>query len=182
MSKKFDIVTIILMIILIIALFFVVFNYFTHSSSLTTNNSHLSMIDDVEEIQNLSGSNSVLKNNVIDISGDSQSTNPIIESVPSSDNQSGISGDGVIDTVYTEEEDSEKDTTTASPNIYDISNDDTPLIITSNDNISDKEKKEVLKELDETLMELLDVIDSVQIIDESRLETSESEVQQWESL
>lgn len=177
MSKKFDIVTIILMVILIIALFFVVFNYFTHSSSMITNNSHLSMIDDVEQIQNISGSNTVLKNNVIDISGDSKNTNPIIENTSGSGDLNSNSGDGVIDTVYAEKPNPESNSE-KTPSNNDIPNDGTPLIITSNDNISDKEKKEVLKELDETLMELLDVIDSVQIIDESRLETSESEVQQ----
>ena len=44
------------------------------------------------------------------------------------------------------------------------------MIITSNENISDKEKKEVLQELDQTLMDLLDIVDKVQIVDESRLE------------
>ena len=51
------------------------------------------------------------------------------------------------------------------------------MIITSNDNVSDKEKKEVLKELDETLMDLLDVIETVKTVDESRLPTDGNEVQ-----
>ena len=42
--------------------------------------------------------------------------------------------------------------------------------------MSNKEKKEVLHELDQTLMDLLDVVDKVQTVDESRL-GEESEVQ-----
>lgn len=53
-----------------------------------------------------------------------------------------------------------------------------PLIITSDSNISSKEKKEVLQELDQTLMELLEVVDQVKTVDETRLTPpEESEVQ-----
>lgn len=179
MSKKFDVVTIILMVILIIALFFVVFNYFTHSNNTVTTDSHLSMIDSVGEIKDLGDSDTVVKNNVVDVSGESQNTSSIIDKISSGEIMKNDSGDGVIDTVYTENETSEKDdkTNVSSSNV-EVKKEETPLILTSNDNISDKEKKEVLKELDQTLMDLLDVIDSVQTIDESRLMTDESEVQQ----
>ncbi|MBQ8298956.1 MAG: hypothetical protein IJX99_03685 [Clostridia bacterium] len=180
MSKKFDIVTIILMIALIVLLFFVVFNYFTHSNSLdTVTNSNLHMIDAVEGLQNVSGSNTVLKNNVFELSGDSSNQTSIIDENVNSGDVSNLSGDGVIDTVYIDKTVEKDNESMNEPAQNDVTpKDSTALIITSNDNISDKEKKEVLKELDETLMDLLDVIDSVQIIDESRLETSESEVQQ----
>lgn len=51
------------------------------------------------------------------------------------------------------------------------------VIITSEDTMTNKEKREILTELDNTLMELLDVVDKVQTVDETRLITDESEVQ-----
>lgn len=58
------------------------------------------------------------------------------------------------------------------------SNDKTSqVIITSEDTMTNKEKREILTELDNTLMELLDVVNKVQPVDETRLETNESEVQ-----
>lgn len=55
---------------------------------------------------------------------------------------------------------------------------DTAVIITSEDTMTNKEKREILTELDNTLMELLDVVDKVQTVDESRLITDEGEVQE----
>ena len=52
-----------------------------------------------------------------------------------------------------------------------------PVIMTSENEISSKEKREILSELDKTLMELLEVVDKVQPVDESRL-PSDSEVEQ----
>ena len=178
MSKKFDIITIVLMLVLIIVLFFVVFNYYTHPSSVVTTDSPFVEINTDSEIQSLSGSNTILKNNVVigHVSGEEEE---LIETNTNSGDAIS-SGDGVIDTVYTEEStviETDKNSTPEASS-SDANTTDQPLIITSNDNISDKEKKEVLNELDDTLMELLDVIDSVQTIDESRLEIDESEVQQ----
>lgn len=51
------------------------------------------------------------------------------------------------------------------------------VIITSEDSMTNKEKREILTELDNTLMELLDVVDKVQTVDETRLMVDESEVQ-----
>lgn len=51
------------------------------------------------------------------------------------------------------------------------------VIITSEDTMTNKEKREILTELDNTLMELLDAVDKVQTVDESRLNTEESGVQ-----
>ena len=55
---------------------------------------------------------------------------------------------------------------------------DSPLIMTSENEISSKEKREILTELDKTLMDLLEVVDRVQIVDETRLVTDDSEVQE----
>lgn len=52
-----------------------------------------------------------------------------------------------------------------------------PIIITSSEQTSNKEKQEVLTEIDKTLMELLKVVDKVQTVDETRLGIDESEVQ-----
>lgn len=51
------------------------------------------------------------------------------------------------------------------------------VIITSESTISNKEKREILNELDDTLMDLLDAVNKVQTVDESRLITEEGEVQ-----
>ena len=53
-----------------------------------------------------------------------------------------------------------------------------PVIMTSENETSSKEKREILTELDKTLMELLDVVEKVQTVDESRLIFDDSEVQQ----
>lgn len=55
---------------------------------------------------------------------------------------------------------------------------DKAVIITSEDTMTNKEKREILTELDNTLMDLLDVVDKVQTVDESRLVTEEGEVQE----
>ncbi len=56
--------------------------------------------------------------------------------------------------------------------------DKTGVIISSEDSMTNKEKREILTELDNTLMELLDVVDKVQTVDETRLITDESEVRE----
>ena len=55
---------------------------------------------------------------------------------------------------------------------------DKAVIITSEDTMTNKEKREILTDLDNTLMDLLDVVDKVQTVDESRLVTEEGEVQE----
>lgn len=51
------------------------------------------------------------------------------------------------------------------------------VIISSEDTMTNREKKDILTELDNTLMELLDVVDKVQTVDETRLITEEGELQ-----
>lgn len=55
---------------------------------------------------------------------------------------------------------------------------DSPVIISSESTMTNKEKREILSELDSTLKELLDVVDKVKTVDETRLTTNESEVQE----
>lgn len=62
--------------------------------------------------------------------------------------------------------------------IIDPQNDDKTVIITSDDTMTNKEKRQILSELDTALMELLEAVDKVQTVDETRLvNKEESEVQ-----
>ncbi len=149
MNKKFDLISMILIISLTIILIAFVFNYFTDSNDITPMTTNLYNIVD---IPNVSGSDSII------------SSNPV-----QPENEKDIKDTHIIDTIVSGDTEDEEPSKSTVPN--------SPLIITSNDNISDKEKKEVLKELDETLMDLLDVIETVKTVDESRLPADESEVQ-----
>ena len=51
------------------------------------------------------------------------------------------------------------------------------MVITSSEEISNNEKQEVLNEIDKALMDLLQVVDSVKPVDETRLGIDESGVQ-----
>ena len=165
MNKKFDIISMVLIIVLTLVLVAFIFNYFTNSDSdefspVISN----STIIDSNVVENMSGSNTlIISTPVVDDEKVPENTSEIIKQESNSGDQELTSGDGIIKDVYTKPPEAPKDVK--------------PVIITSNDNVSDKEKKEVLKELDETLMDLLDVIENVQTVDESRLPSEESEVQ-----
>lgn len=168
MSNKFNIISIFLMIALVIILFFVIFSYFNGSSILmSTTNGDISTNNYISSGEN--NSSSIISDNYIK-SGDI--SNPV---------ETIIEGENVIVDVINPnsgEEYSEK-TNSVQPNSPTSTKPSTPnpLILSSDSNISNNEKKEVLKELDQTLMELLEVVDSVQTVDETRLITGESEVQ-----
>lgn len=161
MNQKFNIISIILMALLVILLFFVMINYYFKADTISSESPF-----DMSETDVIitSGDSDAIMSNYI---GDTESgeKKPIISS---SGEES--SGEGVIDVIYNEDK-----TPSSSAN---IPKKDEQLIITSNENISDKEKKEVLKELDQTLMDLLDVVDKVQLVDETRLDAEGSGVQQ----
>jgi uncharacterized membrane protein YukC len=59
----------------------------------------------------------------------------------------------------------------------DTISDEESLLIISDSKTSDSEKQEILDNIDSTLMELLEVVDKVQTVDETRLIIDESEVQ-----
>lgn len=75
------------------------------------------------------------------------------------------------------EEKNDKQITTQEENIQKKDDKTSGVIISSDGTMTNKEKRQILTELDNTLMELLDVVDKVQTIDETRLITDESEVQ-----
>lgn len=158
MSKKFNIVSFVLIIILIVILIMVMFNYFTRENVISSlNRNSQSGETNINRIISNSNGETVMPLN----SGDSENIITIDESgdiMLESGDSENISGD--VKTVDNQ--------TNSNP---------TSVIISSNDEISNKEKKQVLKELDQTLMELLDVVDKVQTVDESRLTNEESEEQ-----
>ena len=160
MSKKFNIVSFVLIIILIVILIMVMFNYFTRENVISSlNRNSQSGETKINHIISNSNGETVTPLN----SGDSENIITIDESgdiMLESGDSENISGD--VKTVDNQ-----------------TNNNPTSVIISSNDEISNKEKKQVLKELDQTLMELLDVVDKVQTVDESRLTNEESEEQKW---
>lgn len=63
--------------------------------------------------------------------------------------------------------------------IIEPKNEDKTVIITSDGTMTNKEKRQILSELDTALMELLEAVDKVQTVDETRLvNKEESEVQE----
>lgn len=174
MNKKFDIISMVLIIVLTILLITFVFNYFTKSNEIAPANTDISFEDINVNISTVSGSNPFVSSTPVNMEK-SEENKHIITSMISGeiaevqDHDSGEENLGLIDNI----KENEGIPTLPSSQIKDAN----PLIITSNDNVSDKEKKEVLKELDETLMDLLDVIETVKTVDESRLPSDGNEVQ-----
>lgn len=156
MNQKFNTISIILVVILVGLLIYVMASYYTKADPVSSG-APLNMSE--TDILVSSGDENAIMSNYIDSKESGDST-----LIPGSGNDEiTTSGEGVIDVIYNEEP-----KTPSKP--------DDKLIITSDENISDKEKKQVLHELDQTLMDLLDVVDKVQTVDESRL-GEESEVQ-----
>lgn len=164
MNKKFDIITMVLMIILVVILIMVMFNYFTRENDFLVQNSNSQL-----ELIHTMPSGDLLPNKI-----------DIIDRGSGDTPQSGeASGDDIISSG--DKDNQNQNLQSNDDNIIISGNDNktppTQVIMTSDDEISNKEKKEILKELDQTLMELLDVVDKVQTVDESRLTDEESEVQ-----
>lgn len=187
MSKKFDIISFILMTILIIMLFMVVFNYFTRSSTIMADLDSSTNIQTPSNIIYSGDKNSVIISNDGVSGNTSNNDGQSIINIGATNVENPIkisqndSGESVIVSESVEQVNKNDESTT--PNIPNTSNpsnptETTPVIMTSADDISNKEKKEVLKELDQTLMELFEIVDSVQTIDETRLINEEGEVQE----
>lgn len=156
MNQKFNTISIILVVILVALLIYVMASYYIKTDPVSSG-APLNMTE--TDILVTSGDEDAIMSNYVGVEDSGDST-----IIPNSGNEENVSsGEGVIDVIYNDEPKAP-----AKP--------DDKLIITSDENISDKEKKEVLHELDQTLMDLLDVVDKVQTVDESRL-GEESEVQ-----
>lgn len=150
MNKKFNIIINTLIIMLIIVLVIVMMNYYADTDIIPT------------FIYN-SGDTSISS-----LSGDNPKE--IIDKILSGEK----SGDVELPPVSGESESGDNNVVeNQKPD-----KNDSPLIMTSENEISSKEKREILTELDKTLMDLLEVVDRVQIVDETRLVTDDSEVQE----
>jgi hypothetical protein len=168
MNKKLNLFINISIILLIVALIVVMINCYTDTSVVPTYNHNSGENEEME----LSGDTKIDEeiisetNEIIKI--DSEKNNNELVNLDSNldmKNDELISGDlsggdKILDQIQINEEKIES-----------------PVIMTSENDISSKEKKEILSDLDKTLMELLEVVDRVQAIDETRLITDDSEVQ-----
>ena len=169
MSKKFNLIINVSIIILIIALVTVMMSYYTGALEVPTNNDSEINVDlnnsGDNDITNINNDNKQTDYKIIIInsrnSGEIQKSNEENNDVGESDdikNEEIESGDSEMN------------------NTHELST--SPVIITSENEISSKEKREILTELDKTLMELLEIVDKVQTVDETRLITDDSEVQE----
>lgn len=177
MNKKLNILFNSLIIILIIALVVVMINYYRNDirEKVPTNiaiieNDIIPESDDKIIISNSSSGNSE-SNPIINIKDEEQEN---IES-------SGDASENVQDEKK-EEIEINKDVVEVKPEINipkepEKTESKSPVIMTSENDISSKEKREILGELDKTLMELLEVVDKVQTVDETRLILDDGEVQ-----
>lgn len=170
MSQKTNIIINVLIIILIIALVTVMMSYYTGAFDVPTGNEFSSGSYE----KNNSGDNSAINNDNIEKTNDDKI---IVNDNPDS-GENFVNDEKNINDIKNEEIES-----------GDIENNNiegnqqeniptSPVIITSENDISSKEKGEILTELDKTLMELLEVVDKVQPVDETRLITDDSEVQE----
>lgn len=162
MNKKINTIINILIIVLIVALVAFMMSYYTGALDIPTGNPS----NDVETIINNQSGETDLNPIISEIknSGDTQNIETSNEAPEKNPNE--------IESENVESNTSNEKTNEEDPNLL------SPVIITSENDISSKEKKEILTELDKTLMELLEVVDKVQTIDESRLITDDSEVQE----
>ncbi len=164
MGAKFKIVSTILMFILIAMLFGILINYYNEpveiqNNSLVNSYANTNLKLPVESVINENESGDVL-------SGDIESGEQYIKS-----------GDNNFNEVSSGESEIEKVIAESNP-VISSQPPTTPIIISSESTMTDEEKKEILTDLDNTLKELLEVVDKVQTVDETRLITEqEGEVQ-----
>lgn len=151
MKAKFKLISTMLIILLTVLLIVVLVSYYNSPVEVKEPNINNIAITNQEHNKVISEKEvDNTKNNIFTTSGEKSDIN-------SGDNTSGETYSSVI------------------PDSKDL---DKPVIITSEDTMTNKEKRQILTELDNTLMELLDVVDKVQPVDETRLITDESEVQE----
>lgn len=164
MNKKFNLIINTLIILLIIALIMVMMNYYADTDIIPT-----FIYNSGDDVGHMNTSGDLHKE---------EFEPKIDENVQEERKESGetvTSGEmieNIIDTLKSGDGAEKPKETDMSPKK------DSPLIMTSENEISNKEKREILTELDKTLMDLLEVVDKVQIVDEDRLIKDDSEVQE----
>lgn len=170
MNKKLNVFINISIILLIVALIVVMINYYTDTSVVPTYNHNSGEHEEMEISGDIKVDNKLIDttNEIIKIdSGEINNNSELIDLDSSGDIEIDelISGDSSGDDKILNQIQIKEDKI------------ESPVIMTSENDISSKEKKEILSDLDKTLMELLEVVDRVQAIDETRLITDDSEVQ-----
>lgn len=160
MKAKFKMISTILIILLAILLIAVLIGYYNEPVEVVEPNIN-NIADANQEI------NKVISENV---SGE-VITNDVVVSGEIIDLNSG-------ELAYNNSGEADVPVISNPPKAEDDSKKDTAVIITSEDTMTNKEKREILTELDNALMDLLDVVDKVQVVDESRLVTDDGEVQE----
>ena len=158
MKAKFRLISTILIILLTILLIFVLVSYYN------------------EPVE-------VIEPNVNSIAGTNHEINKVISENVSGEiitNDYVLSGEiiGTNSGEFSYDSGEDKNVEMKNFSKENVQNKDMAVIITSEDTMTNKEKREILTELDNALMDLLDVVDKVQIVDESRLVTDEGEVQE----
>ncbi len=147
MGTKFKILSTIVMFLLILLLIGILVNYYN------------------EPIE--------IKEEVIVSTNPPEKIEPVIKDNKSSGDDKEIIASNSGDEMTSGEFGNNKDNNT----IISLPQEDNQVIISSETTMTNKEKKEILTELDNTLMDLLEVVDSVKTVDETRLITDEGEVQ-----
>lgn len=176
MSQKFNVISIVLIVILVVILGIVIFNYFGNNDNSFSANSNPPF-----GMENTENNYSEEKLITITNSGrrpdnDSKETVTSVSSgeqvmTTSSETIGEVSGEYVNSNIDTNDTLKNDENQIQTPS---ASRTDHQVIITSTGDISNSEKKEVLDELDQTLMELFEVVDMVETVDETRLPTGES--------
>ena len=154
MEKKASFLINILIILLIMALITVMLKYYLSSSPLSVTSSHLGADEISGDVTPVA-----IKDPILNTSGDKVSGDDIII----------VSGENNDNTQIIESGDKTDNNISEKPPV---------VIISSENDISSKEKGEILSEIDKTLMELLEVVDKVKTVDETKLVIDDSEVQQ----
>ena len=158
MNKTFQTVTSILIIILLFLLVWVFVSYYTEPSPTNT------VISEKNDINNVQ---SPIDDEIINITEQDNELN--IDNQPQQDNVQDLISEFDTPTITIVEK--------VEQNIN--NNEGNSVIISSDPNISNSNKQQVLTEIDEALSELLIVVDSVTTVDETRLGIDEEvEVQQ----
>ena len=167
MNKKLNLFINISIILLIVALIVVMINYYTDTSVVPTYNRNSGEHEEMEisgdikiDEKIMSETNELIKEDSGEINNNESVDSSLDIEIDELLSGDSCGDDKILDQIQINEDKFES-----------------PVIMTSENDISSKEKKEILSDLDKTLMELLEVVDRVQAIDETRLITDDSEVQ-----
>lgn len=165
MNNVFKLISTILMIILILILVWVLVNYYKADPYTTAP----SYSDNTKSTLVVPTQDAVYQENVKD------------DGIQTIDNSSNVENEDKIESDQndnnTDIADSNSDSTLPFWKRNEPGKSNDTVVISSSEKTSNTEKQEVLNEIDKALMDLLQVVDKVQTVDESRLGVEESEVQ-----